>query len=153
MEDKVFALTISRSFTLYKYLVNIFCLPTLEILRKFIRNIPINVGISDYFLENIKQRLDNCKDYKDKYCVLMFDEVKLCPGLYYNSSTDKIEGLVKSGTNRTLCFADHAQVWMIKGINEQTWKQPLAYTFCKGTSSWQDICYMYKQINPCNKSN
>lgn len=36
---------------------------------------------------------------------------------------------------------------MIKGIyGERPWKQPLLYTFCKGTSPWQDIAHMYKEI-------
>lgn len=72
VNDKAFALALEkRSPKLYKFLVNIFCLPSVETLRKFVQNIPIQCGISESLFETLKERAQNFKDDREKYCVLL----------------------------------------------------------------------------------
>lgn len=73
--------------------------------------------------------------------------MKLSAGLYYNAFTDSVEGLIDNGFERNINIADHAQVWLLKGIyGQRPWKQPLLYTFCQGTSSYESIIRIYKEI-------
>lgn len=148
IKDKAFALALSkRGPKLYKFLANIFYLPSVETLRKFMREIPINSGLSNCIFETLKAKIATFKDIKEKCCVLLFDEVKLSSGLHYNEFVDVVEGFVDNGFEREFNIADHAQVWLLKGIcGRRPWKQPLVYTFCNGTSSWQSIARMYKEI-------
>lgn len=148
MRDKAFALALAkRGLKLYRFLTNIFCLPTTETLRKFVHEISINSGLSNCVFENLNAKIATFKDYREKYCVLLFDELKLSPGLHYNAFADIVEGVVDGGFERNINIADHAQVWLLKGIyGQRPWKQPLLYTFCQGTSSWQSITRMYKEI-------
>jgi len=148
IEDKAFALALAkRGPKLYRFLINIFCLPSMESLRKFMHEIPINSGLSDCVFKNLEEKVTTFTDYREKYCVLLFDELKLSAGLHYNASTDTVEGLVDNGFERNINIADHAQVWLLKGIyGQRPWKQPLLYTFCQGTSSSENIIRMYKEI-------
>lgn len=57
-------------------------------------------------------------------------------GLFYEP-TDEISGLVET-IGRQKKFADHALVFMIKGI-VCNWKQPIAYYFCEGATSKNDL--------------
>lgn len=148
IQDKAFALAIAkRSPKVYRFLSNIFCLPSMETLRKFMYEIPINSGLSNCVFENLEKKVATFTDFREKYCVLLFDELKLSAGLYYNAFTDSVEGLVDNGFERNINIADHAQVWLLKGIyGQRPWKQPLLYTFCQGTSSYESIIRIYKEI-------
>ncbi|KAF2890394.1 hypothetical protein ILUMI_15779 [Ignelater luminosus] len=71
----------------------------------------------------------------DSYCALLFHEVALEPGLQYNRKLDMFEGFEDyGGSERKASFADHALVFMLRGICRK-WKQPIVFTFCKGTTS------------------
>ena len=54
--------------------------------------------------------------------------MSLTPQIFFNKAKDKIEGFVTSQNNK---FADHALVFMIKGL-KQNFKQPVAYYFTSG---------------------
>lgn len=64
----------------------------------------------------------------DRKCALLFDEVTISPGLSYDSSRDQVIGFVDNGTVRQQRFADHAVVFMLRGIRKK-WKQVVAYVF------------------------
>ncbi|XP_071580351.1 uncharacterized protein [Temnothorax nylanderi] len=147
-EDKAFALTLyKKSPTTYRYMARIFHLPSRELLRKFLLKVPITPGICDSIFEEIKHRVEAFDDEKYKYCILIFDEMKLDVSLNFNSAADLIEGYVDNGHNRKMELADHVLVWMLKGIyGTCPWKQPVAFSFCKGTTPWEDIVHSFKNI-------
>lgn len=88
LEDKAFALSLcKKSLKLYKTLVNIFCLSSTETLRKLLKDID-TCGISQCLFDNLEDRVANFKDHREKYCVLLFDEMKLKANFYYHKSLD-----------------------------------------------------------------
>jgi len=67
--------------------------------------------------------------------------------LHYNETLDMIEGFEDYGYERTQQFADHAIVFMIRGITKK-FKQPIAYFFCQGSTSSQRLVKLIKNIVP-----
>lgn len=136
LQDKALALALSkRSLKLYRFLVNIFCLPSIETLRKLVKDINITCGISDCVFRNLEEKVEDFTDDRQKYCILLFDEMKLNGGFFYNQTLDYVEGVVDNGFYRNGNVANHVQVFMLRGIHdEKPWKQPICYTFCKDTS-------------------
>ncbi|XP_053989864.1 uncharacterized protein LOC128882310, partial [Hylaeus volcanicus] len=140
-EEKILALSIyKQSSKAYRYLAKLFLLPSIETLRKLIPQIPLKAGICDNVFEELKQQCELFTDPKSRYACLIFDEISLAPSLQYNTTIDVIDGFVDSGFSRNLDIADHATVWMLKGIHGvRPWKQPVAYSFCKGSSSVENL--------------
>jgi len=76
----------------------------------------------------------------------LFDEVCLSSGLSYDSVTDQIDGFVDTGYSKSQNIADHALVFMVRGIKKK-FKQPIAYSFCKGATTQHDLIRKLKQVN------
>jgi len=55
--------------------------------------------------------------------------VCLASVLYYNSAVDVIDGFVDTGVYKTEEFADHALIFIVRGIKKK-FKQLISYTFC-----------------------
>lgn len=89
--------------------------------------------------------MENTTDGKDKYCIIIFDEMKLNTRLEYNAVADQIVGFVDDGFDCKPYIADHVQVWLIKG-GQCPWKHPIIYSFCKGATPWQTIAKTFKDI-------
>jgi hypothetical protein len=110
-----------------------------------LNRIPFNAGINQPIFSHLKDRVSKLKSI-DKNCVLMFDEIALCPGLQYNIKTDSVDGFVDfGGANRRLAFADHALVFIVKGIHRK-WKQTVCFTFCEGTTATAELVNILKQV-------
>lgn len=75
----------------------------------------------------------------------MFDEVCLSSGLHYNSTTDQIDGFVENDKFRSQEYADHALVFMVRGIKKK-FKQPVAYTFCQGATKQYQLACQLKEV-------
>lgn len=108
----------------------IFALPSRRTLSNLLYQIPFKTGINEHIFSALEKTCHSLGD-KDKYCSIIFDEMALEPGLYYNSSEDCIEGFQDNGYDRKPEFADRAMVFMARGIYKK-WKQPLAYFFNGG---------------------
>lgn len=80
-----------------------------------------------------------------KLCVLLFDEITLSPHLDYNRKSDEIIGFVNNGTKKRIKIADHASVFMIRGI-QINFKQPISYTFCAGSTSKEEIVRQLREV-------
>ena len=147
-EEKILALSIyKQSPKAFRYLSKLFLLPSIETLRKLLSHIPLRAGICDNVFRELEERSESFPNEKSRYALLLFDEIKLSPSLVYNPSMDIVEGFVDSGFSRSLDIADHAMVWMLKGIDGvRPWKQPVAYTFCRGISSVEIIVRMFKEL-------
>ncbi|KAL6262018.1 hypothetical protein P5V15_007108 [Pogonomyrmex californicus] len=71
-----------------------------------------------------------------KYCVSIFDEMKLDASLIYNSAVDMVENFTDDGYNRKIEIADHALIM----------KTTCGFFFCKSTTSWKNIVLIFKNI-------
>lgn len=80
-----------------------------------------------------------------KYCTLIFDEMAISANLSYDKHNDTIKGLCDDGVERTKCFADHVLVFMVRGIFKK-YKQPVAYSFCAGTTKTGNLKNQIKVI-------
>lgn len=71
----------------------------------------------------------------NKYYVVLFDEMVIAPHL--DVVNKRIEGFVVDGEARKPQLADHALVFMVRGVIK--FKQPVQYTFCSGSTSTIDL--------------
>jgi len=70
----------------------------------------------------------------DRYCCLLFDEMSIRENVRFNQKLDCIEGYEDYGTERTCHIANHALVFMVRGLHRK-WKQPVAYYFIRGSTN------------------
>ncbi|KAJ8914162.1 hypothetical protein NQ315_016241 [Exocentrus adspersus] len=146
LDDKIFALAIfKQSGKSYRFLSKIFSLPSRKTLNKILSKIPFSCGFNEHVFSHLKNKVAKMNPL-DKCCVLMFDEVSLSTGLMYNSSRDCVEGLVDFGQgDRRVAFAEHALVFMLKGVRKG-WKQPICFYFCESTTPTPDLIRIIKDV-------
>lgn len=65
----------------------------------------------------------------------MFDEVCLSSGLHYNLTSDQIDGFVENYTTRNQEYADHALVFMVRGIY-----------ICQGATKQYELACQLKEV-------
>lgn len=150
LEDKVFALSLyKRSAATYRYMYKIFCLPCPETVRKLSAQLFLKPGLCDSIFENLKVQAE-LRAPDDRYCTLMMDEVEISTTILLNEAKDMVEGFVDDGNERKCEIADHASVWMLRGVpkdpSKEPWKQPIAFSFCKSSMKMVDIIRTYKEI-------
>lgn len=147
LQDKLFALGLMKQSPKgYKFLQNIFALPAKRTLSRLSSKIIFETGMNKGTLDYIKNNVKNWED-KKKLCSLVFDEVALTPHLTFNESKDLINGFVEIAEERKQKFADHALVFMIRGICS-SWRQSIAYYFCTGTVSAPELEKILKEMIP-----
>ncbi|XP_022836994.1 uncharacterized protein LOC111364379 [Spodoptera litura] len=128
--EKVMALTIlKQSPKAYKLLKKMFVLPSKRCLQLMLSTFNLEPGVNKNILADLKD----------------FDEVSLAPGLEFISSLGKIVGFEDLGHQRKKTLADHALVFMIKGIKSKS-KQPICFTFCKVTTKANELKNLLKII-------
>ena len=81
----------------------------------------------------------------DKVCVLMWDEVSLKMHLQYCYQKRTVIGFENWGMNRTRKYADHALVFMLRGI-KTGWKIPLAYNFFSAQTTHDQLTKCIKEV-------
>jgi hypothetical protein len=94
--------------------------------------IPIDAGINEALFDNLKANVRQSRE-RERNCILLFDEVSLEPHIDVNRKTHGFDGFVHTGLQQSNIIADHALVFMIRGLSGK-WKQPLMFTFCRGTT-------------------
>jgi hypothetical protein len=145
MEDKIFALSLLKhSPRAYKLLKKTFALPSRKTLMALLNKVPFGCGVNKKILESLHQTVKK-KETLDRYCCLAFDEMSLEPSLTYNKKEDAIDGFIDCGSGKKKEFADHAMVFMARGL-KQKWKQPIAYFFTSAGMSAADIARNVKNI-------
>ncbi|XP_074033220.1 transposable element P transposase [Leptinotarsa decemlineata] len=85
------------------------------------------------------------KDAREKVCLLMFDEMSIDTNLFYQRQDDEIMGFQDYGTERHPVLANHANVFMLKGVYKQ-WKQPVVFTFSNGPIEVLQLKKLIKDI-------
>ena len=145
LDDKIFALTLlKQSPKGYSLLKKIFALPSRKTLMAVLNRVTFNVGVNNHIMKCLGKVLEK-KPKSDSYCYLLFDEMALEPGLAYDQRTDAIEGFENCGDGQRRKYADHAMVFMIRGVFRK-WKQPIAYFFTEHGMSTADITRNIKEI-------
>ncbi|XP_041968614.1 uncharacterized protein LOC121725650 isoform X1 [Aricia agestis] len=145
LEEKIVALTIfKQSPKGYRFLRKIFILPSRQILIKLINTADINAGINKNLMAQVKKATLKMKP-EHKLCVVLFDEMSLKPNVAYNERKDKVSGFVTNGQETLPEYADHAQVFMIRGLIKN-YKQPVAYTFSQSATKGPELAKQLKAV-------
>lgn len=116
----------------YRYLTQVYNLPGTRALQSILYKINIHPGPIPFVNRRLKYQVKLMKE-RDKMCFLMWDEMSLQPHLSYDTKKKHILGFEDFGKTRCAKFADHALVFMVRGI-QNGWKFPLAYYFCDGAA-------------------
>lgn len=145
LEEKLLSLSLyKKSVKSYTILSKLFTLPGRRTLTNLLSKLPTNTGIDKTIMKVLGQNVKILTN-RQKYCVLLFDEVSLECNLQYNDSVGSITGFEDNGVSTTQNFADHSLVFMIKGVVKK-YKQPVSYTFCKSTTSSHDLANQIRNI-------
>lgn len=123
----------------YLCLRNIFQhLPSIQTLQSVLLQIPMCAGLNTLILRHL-EHISSKMSEEEKVCILMWDEVSIQPKVSYDTYKDIICGLEDWGNYRTGKVADHALVFMLRGLHSG-WKMPISSGFCnKQTNTAQLI--------------
>lgn len=124
----------------YRWLSKIFILPSPLTLSRLISMASIKPGINKKIFRQLKHRAEKMSE-DEKLCILMFDEMAITPHFQYNRRTDTITGFATNDNK----IADHALVFMLRGVIKN-YKQPIAYSFCSGTTKTIELKNLIKTI-------
>lgn len=146
LENKIFSLSLLKASQKgYRHLQKTFSLPSRRTLVEMLSKIPFNCGVNEKVFYNLEQSTKNMSD-GEKMSILMFDEMAIESSLTYESREDKISGFEDFGDGRSsLKFADHALVFMLKGILKP-WKQPVAYYFSENGIKSTQLAVILKTL-------
>jgi len=115
-----------------------------------LHKIPVFPGLNPFILKHLKS-IAQKMSMKEKVCILSWDEVAIQSHLTYDIQKDIICGLEDWGNHRTGKFADHALVFLLRGLNSG-WKMPISYNFCsKQTNTAQLIRCIKEHISEIQK--
>ena len=133
LDDKIFPLSIMKQSPKgYRFLKKVFALPSRKTLMNMLRKVPFTYGINEPITLCLKESIAKMNEL-DRYCILMFDEISIEPGLTYLPEKDRIDGFQCYGDEvRTNGLTDHVMVFMAAGVRRK-WKQPIAYFYTQGT--------------------
>lgn len=145
LQEKLLSLALYKQSTKsYRVISKWFTLPSRKTLSNLLSKIPISTGLDKTFLKVLCANVQKLKE-KDKFCALLFDEVSLDVQLHFDNSAGEIIGFEDNGLGRTQNFADHALVFMVKGITKK-YKQPISYTFCKSSTKKHDLANQIRTL-------
>lgn len=145
LQEKILALSIlKQSPKAYRFLRKIFILPAPQTLVKLIQMSNLQPGINKNIFAQL-QRTAETMSKEDKLCVLLFDEISLKAQLTFHERKDKITGFVDNGCERKPEFADHAQVFMIRGLVKK-YKQAISYGFSRSATKGPELASQIKMI-------
>nr|XP_049704773.1 uncharacterized protein LOC126056285 [Helicoverpa armigera] len=134
LDEKILALSLYKpSPKAYRLLSQICVLPKKSTLNKLMKNVFLLPGPNNVIFDHLKKRVDKMPE-THKYCTVIFDEMAIAANLTYDQHNDQIKGFCDDGSTQIKCFADHALVFMVRGIFKK-YKQPVAYTFCAGSTN------------------
>lgn len=124
VEDKIMGLILHKqSGKAYRTMSKMFCLPSKKTLTTLLSRIPIVPGINEVIFDNLKSNV-KLLTKRERLCIILFDEVSIDPHIDVNFKSKDFDGFVHNGLHKTNVIADHALVFMIRGLTSR-WKQPL----------------------------
>jgi len=90
MNEKLLSLSLYKHSTKsYRILSKLFTLPSRKTLSALLSKIPITTGIDKTFLKVLHTNIQKLSE-KERFCVILFDEVSLDAQLHYDSSAGSI---------------------------------------------------------------
>lgn len=126
-------------------------LPSIQTLQSVLNRLPISARLNPLILRHLENIAPKMSD-KDKVCILMWDEVSIQPKISYDIRKDIICGFEDWGNYRTNKVADHALVFMLRGLNSG-WKMPISYSFCsKQTNTAQLMRCIKEHVRKINNT-
>lgn len=145
-EQKIMCLTLYKSGgpKAYRIFSNICGLPKRSTLAKLLGKIEIKPGLNNEILNHLQIKVSKMPPVH-RICIVAFDEMALSPSLQFNQKHDQISGFVDNGQTRMSTIADHVLVFMVRGVIKK-YKQPIAYSFCKGTTSSIELKIQIKDV-------
>lgn len=129
----------------YRLLAKLFALPSAKTLTNLLHRIPLKPGVNKHIFDCLQNSVSKMKRKQDKVCILLFDEISIEPSVHFQRKENIIVGLQDFGDERHRLFADHANVFMLRGLYKQ-WKQPIAFTFSDGPVKSDKLSLMIKDI-------
>lgn len=145
LKEKLMALSIfKQSPKGYRFFRKIFILPSPQTLRNVINMANIKPGINETIMLQIKKATEKMNT-ESRLCIVLFDEMSLKCNLNYNERKDSVAGFVTNGKDTHQEFADHAQVFMIRGLIKN-YKQPVAYTFSQSATKGPELAVQLKTV-------
>lgn len=137
-QEKIMALSLYKQGPrAYRWLSKIFILPSPLTLSRLIARAGIKPGLNPNIFSLLTKRANKMTEH-EKLCMVLFDEISLSPHFEYNRRKDATSGFVNHGYGAQRLIADHALVFMIRGVINN-YKQPICYTFCSGTTPKYDL--------------
>lgn len=144
-EEKLLSLSLMKESPKgYRFLQKIFRLPSKRTLNRVTEKITFKTGINKTIFKLLQQKTRKW-DITKKLCSIVFDEVALTPHIAYVESQDEVQGVKDLGDERELKYADHALVFMVRGVCSN-WRQPIGYYFCEGTVAAASLIKILKDI-------
>lgn len=145
MEEKLLALSILKQNPKgYRFFRQIFILPAPQTVAKMVQKSNLKPGLNKNVFNNLKKRAEKMKP-DEKLCLLLFDEIALKANVTYNERKDRVTGFVDDGLERQPQYADHAQVFMVRGLIKN-YKQAIAYTFSASATKGPSLARQIKDV-------
>ncbi|KAJ8910063.1 hypothetical protein NQ315_013318 [Exocentrus adspersus] len=114
-----------------------------------LQQILFHPGINQHIFSSLKLAVENMRRKQDRLCILVFDEISLQSSLTYHRKQDEVIGLEDNGTEKRPVLANHANVFMVKGIYRH-WKQPIAFTASNGPIKSNELkTLIHSMIEKC----
>lgn len=119
-------------------------MPSIKTLKRMLQKVMLKPGVCKIIIRYLRQTSKTMSN-NEKLCVLMWDEMSLTPHIQYDPKNDVITGFEDWGMRRSNKFADHALVFMLRGLNSG-WKMPVAFGFCDSVTKTPQLLRCIKQI-------
>ncbi|KAL1489478.1 hypothetical protein ABEB36_014366 [Hypothenemus hampei] len=135
VEEKAMALALyKRSPSAYNFLRKLVALPSKRTILALLEKVPFETGINEHIFHHIN---DCISTEKDRFVALLFDEIDIKENLQYDKKKGRIYGFEDYGFNvkSRPKHANKALVFMVCGLGDNKWKQPIAYYFSSGGCS------------------
>lgn len=127
-EFKMFLLSLYfKGPKVYKFLSNIYILPSKRTLERTIQELVISSGLHDIIFERLRIKSENLPSL-DKYCCINIDMMSLKACLFYIINRDIVIGFHDTGYTKSFLTACNAAIIMVRGSTNK-FKQPLDYFF------------------------
>jgi hypothetical protein len=131
-----------RSPSAYRFLENIFSLPGIRSLQRFISVFQVQPGFRNDYVESLQKRCATMTP-QDKCVSIIFDGMSIKQQLEYMSSKDIIVGFENMGDDFSMSKKPANQVvqFLVRGI-ATPWKQPLGHFFVNNTMKSDVLKYL-----------
>ena len=152
-KENILAVSIlKRSPRSYAFLRSLFPLPSRRTLQSLLSTVQFRKGINAHVFSVLKDSVQTMSD-KDSMCCLMFDEMSIGEHLHFNQKSDCTEGFEDfGGHGRTSRIANHALVFMLRGLRKR-WKQPVTYYLTRGSTKGEMIVnFLLKVLDACHNA-